>query len=237
LVSSQSKISYRDKLLLNLLNVFYKKQVPPIFITSILSVLNRKYKDDSLTNYFFKTYFNIDIGRYSYGTPQILHTEWRTLQSIGKFCSIARNLCLAGFNHPVHTFTTSRIYFTPEYGFTEPAPIEAKLHPRNKKIIIENDVWIGSNVTILPSVRICNGAIIGAGAVVTRDVPPYAIVGGVPAHVIKYRFSENTIDKLLKSEWWNLEDKKIRNLCKVLYYTDIDNIDYERLIINCISLL
>ncbi|MFC2097905.1 CatB-related O-acetyltransferase, partial [Bacteroidota bacterium] len=72
-----------------------------------------------------------------------------------------------------------------------------------EKILIENDVWLGANVIIVDGVKIGNGAMIGAGAVVTKDVPPYAIMGGVPAKIIKYRFEKDKIDFLQKSEWWN----------------------------------
>lgn len=71
-----------------------------------------------------------------------------------------------------------------------------------KKITIENDVWIGEDVIIKAGVTIANGAVIGARSIVTKDVPPYAVVGGVPAKVIKYRFSEETIIKLLELKWW-----------------------------------
>jgi virginiamycin A acetyltransferase len=233
--SSQSDISSKDKAILSVLNTLYLKQIPPIFISSILSKLNYKYNDERLTNYFFKKYFDIKIGRYSYGTVQILESNLKTLDSRGSFCSIANNLMLTGFNHPIHTFTTSRIYFTSRFGFTEKDSKIEEVHPNNRKIVIENDVWIGARVTILPSVKICNGAIIGAGALVQKDVPPYAIVGGVPAHIIKYRFSDCIIERLQESKWWEWEFSKIKSLCKVLYYTDTDNVDYERLILNSLS--
>lgn len=77
------------------------------------------------------------------------------------------------------------------------------------KTIIENDVWIGSNVVVLNGLHIGTGAIIGAGAVVTKDVPPYAIVVGNPARIIKYRFDKEMIKKLLKSKWWELEAEEM----------------------------
>ena len=77
------------------------------------------------------------------------------------------------------------------------------------KTIIGNDVWIGDQCFIKAGVKVGDGAVIGAHAVVTHDVPPYAIVGGVPARVIRYRFDEETINSLLNSEWWNLNDKDL----------------------------
>lgn len=79
---------------------------------------------------------------------------------------------------------------------------------------IGNDVWIANDVNILSGVKIGNGAVVAAGAVVTADVPDYAVVGGIPARVLKFRFDEDTITRLLKSEWWNLEKEKLRELAK-----------------------
>ena len=81
---------------------------------------------------------------------------------------------------------------------------------KNQKVIIKNDVWIGANSVIMPNITIGNGAIIGAGAVVTKDVPDYAIVAGVPAKIIKYRFSQDIIDRLLILQWWNMDPKVIK---------------------------
>ena len=82
-----------------------------------------------------------------------------------------------------------------------------------KKISIEigNDVWIGSRATILEGVNIGDGVVVAAGAVVTKDVPPYAIVGGVPARIIRYRFDEETIQNLLKMKWWEKDQEWIQN--------------------------
>ncbi len=87
----------------------------------------------------------------------------------------------------------------------------------NSPVIIENDVWIGQNVLILPGVTIHNGAICAAGAVVTKDVPPYAIVAGVPAKVVKKRYSDEDIEKLLKIAWWEWDDEKIKTNLEYFY--------------------
>jgi virginiamycin A acetyltransferase len=83
-------------------------------------------------------------------------------------------------------------------------------------ITIGNDVWIGYRATIIGEVTIGDGAIIGAGALVVDDVPPYAVVGGVPAKVIKYRFEKNQIDSLLKIKWWNWDNKEMSSISKFI---------------------
>ena len=87
-------------------------------------------------------------------------------------------------------------------------------------VVIGNDVWIGESARIMAGVHIGDGAVIAAGAVVTKDVAPYAIVGGVPAKVIKYRFSPEQIEELLKIEWWNWDEEKIRK-----HADEFDNIE------------
>lgn len=114
--------------------------------------------------------------------------------------------------HPVFFSNSKQIdlSFVNKNYFTEILPIE-----------IGNDVWIGANVIILDGVKIGNGAILGAGSVVIRDVPDYAIVGGVPAKVIKYRFDKNQIKFLLQDKWW---EKDIKYLCKNFkYFHNIEN--------------
>ena len=85
-----------------------------------------------------------------------------------------------------------------------------------KKTIVENDVWIGYGAIVLDGIKISNGAIIGAGSIVTKDIPPYAIAVGIPAKIIKYRFDNNKIDKLIKSSWWDNDPYEIKKTIKHL---------------------
>lgn len=89
-------------------------------------------------------------------------------------------------------------------------------------IEIGHDVWIGTNAIILSGVTIGTGAIVGAGSLVAKDVPPYAIVAGNPAKVLRFRFSDELIAKLLQSQWWCLPDTMLKQLEDYFYYTDID---------------
>jgi virginiamycin A acetyltransferase len=133
---------------------------------------------------------------------------------IGNFCSIARGTAIQEHNHDADCITT---YFVKYRIFEEKYGIDAiSKGPVN----IGNDVWIGTQSTILTGVTIGDGAIIAANSVVSKDVPPYAIVGGTPAKVLKYRFSEEIIEKLLDIKWWNWDLEKIK-LNKELFYGNL----------------
>jgi virginiamycin A acetyltransferase len=90
-------------------------------------------------------------------------------------------------------------------------------------VIIENDVWITNNVTIKEGVKICSGSAIAMESIVTKDVLPYALVGGNPAKIIKYRFNEQQINSLLKIAWWNWPDSKIKRLVPLMLSEDVDS--------------
>jgi len=130
---------------------------------------------------------------------------------IGKYCSIA---CGAKFiftsaNHAMKSLSTYPFgIFFDEWGLSI-ADI-ASCWDNKGDIVIGNDVWIGYEALIMPGVHIGDGAIVGARAVVSKDVEPYAIVGGVPAKPIRKRFDDSTIERLLKIQWWNWPDEKVR---------------------------
>lgn len=136
--------------------------------------------------------------------------------SIGSFCSIADNVKVVYYTHPTSDFvSTSPVFFSIRrqcgITFVEKQSFDEELYIEGRHLIIGNDVWIGSDVTIKGGVKIGDGAIIAMGAVVCSDVPPYAIVGGVPAKVIRYRFSQDEINKLLAFKWWNQDIEWIKN--------------------------
>lgn len=123
---------------------------------------------------------------------------------IGRFCSIAPGVVMGDSNHPTewlstHSFQWGEGSWIPSKALSRfNTPIERK----GLRTLIGSDVWIGANAIILPGVTVGDGAIIAAGSVVSRDVPPYAIVGGVPARVIRFRFDEKTIERLITVRWW-----------------------------------
>lgn len=163
---------------------------------------------------------NVTIGDYTYGNFEIREWDNKTKLKIGKFCSIANGVIfLLGGEHRSDFITTY--------------PFNALLknfeyiggHPHTKgDITIGNDVWIGSEAKILSGVTINDGSIIGANSIVTKDVPPYSIVAGNPASIIKYRFEEETIEKLLKIKWWDFDEKEIINIIPLLQSEDISEL-------------
>lgn len=152
--------------------------------------------------------YHISLGRYSYVARNTLIQN----TTIGSFCSISEGCNIGMPSHPAYYASTSPVFLSGNnYLKQNFAAIEYEDCPRT---IIGHDVWIGANAQIKSGISIGNGAIIGAGAVVTKDVPSYAIVGGVPATVIKYRFDFETCNCLIRSQWWLLPDDQLRIVSK-----------------------
>jgi virginiamycin A acetyltransferase len=144
----------------------------------------------------FARYWGVEIGLYTHGA---CFTPWMVdpRTTIGRYCSIADGARILNHNHPLDFKGTSGLFFNPDFGVCD------RWHVEFTPKAIGNDVWIGANAVILPEVAsIGDGAVIGAGAVVSRDVPPYAVVLGNPGRVVKYRFDEETIARLLAEKWW-----------------------------------
>lgn len=125
--------------------------------------------------------------------------------TIGKFCAIAWNVTIGAPNHDIHRLAMAEI----DYIFEDEAHEHLKSFD-NLECSIGNDVWIAAGAHVLRGVKISDGAVVAANAVVTKDVPPYAIVAGVPAKVIGYRFCEEQIKQLIDISWWNFSKEKLK---------------------------
>jgi len=175
----------------------------------------QKYTRDTLSNPRF------DIGEYTYGSPDVFEFGDDTRLVIGRYCSISdRVSIILGGNHRVDWFTT---YPFAAFSGDWPDAREISGHPASKgDILIGNDVWIGFGSVILSGVTIEDGAVIGAGAVVSKDVAPYSIVAGNPAREVRKRFSDDIIARLLDLQWWNWPEAKITQYLPLLCSGDVE---------------
>ena len=191
------------------------------------------YLSDGVLFYDHDTvYKGCRIGKYTYGYETLLE-YFPIAESIGRYCSINRTARIWN-NHPLGYVTTSPLLdhrtfhkwseypeilkLCQQYGtHRNNFPYEDSPLRDNRPVVIGNDVWIGANVCIMPGVHIGDGAVLAAGAVISKDVDPYAIVGGVPAKVIKYRFCEEDIRKLLEIRWWDWDEEYMKSHWEFLY--------------------
>lgn len=162
---------------------------------------------------------SIEIGAFSYAVSGFYFAT-----KIGRYCSIGENVQVGRQSHPMHWASTSPAFYR-SYSqvldlpvtdidlSTSPNDFLNSTTPRTKKsTIIKNDVWIGHGAFILPGVTIGNGAVVAAQSVVTKDVPDYAVVGGNPAKIIKYRFEEKFVYNLLESKWWRFSPWQMKGI-------------------------
>lgn len=162
---------------------------------------------------------SIEVGRYTYGGLKVLTLGEGYKVVIGDFCSIGPNvLFILKADHPVDQIST----------FPFKVKILGEPYEAISKgnIILSDDVWLGANVTILSGVHIGQGAVVAAGSVVSADVPPYAIVGGIPAKVIKYRFDHKIVSRLININFKELNKREIEEKISYLYTSlNEDNVD------------
>ncbi len=195
-------------------SILLSKQIPK---NNIINVLHKDNSNKQL-NY---------VGIKSYGP---LAYEYNPLiESIGAFCSFASGTCAVP-NHILNAVTNHGFLFSfgkdnskrnPDLVLVDNQKYNLFEEKVNKKVKIGNDVWLGQNVIITSGVTIGNGVIAGAGAVITRNVPDYAVVVGVPAKIVKYRFTRDQIKKLNEIKWWDWDLDKIRDC-----YNDFFDIDF-----------
>ncbi len=136
--------------------------------------------------------------------------------SIGAFCAIGARTAINPFNHPTDWLSTNEFQYHPnsfdwveEYNDFERLERTPDMF---SPVAIGNDVWTGHNVNVMAGVNVGDGAVIAAGSVVTKDVPPYAVVAGVPASIKRFRFPDKTIERLLRLKWWDLELSQLSGL-------------------------
>ncbi len=159
--------------------------------------------------------FNSNVGNYTYiaRNSNIYNT------TIGKFCSIGANFISGNGIHTIKGISTAPMFYSSikRNGITmcENNKIEEFL-----PVTIGNDVFIGDNVIVLSGINIGHGAVIGAGTVVTKDIPPYAVAVGTPAKVIKFRFNPNQIESLLSIKWWDFPEQKLKNVERNFFNID-----------------
>ena len=172
---------------------------------------------------FKKQYPHFKVGSNCYGVPRIKHLHPDATLAIGNYCSFAKNVQIfLGGNHRLDWVSTYRY----------PIFFQEALHIKNSastngNITIGNDVWLCENCTVLSGINIGHGAVVANGAVVTKDVAAYEIVGGNPAKHIRWRFDELTREALLKSEWWDWPEDELLRIVDIICSDDISRfIDY-----------
>ncbi|MDM8007801.1 MAG: CatB-related O-acetyltransferase [Phycisphaerae bacterium] len=152
----------------------------------------------------FADYHGVSVGMYSYGcfSPERIPAG----TTIGRYCSFATGVTIFSANHPMERRSLHPFFYNPRLGIVPRETID------RGTITIGHDVWLGRNAIITPRVSLIgDGAVVGAGAVVTRDVPAYAIVAGNPARLIRYRFDDRTRQEIERSRWW---EKSIEELAR-----------------------
>lgn len=193
--------------------IILMKKIKGLFISRNSTISNCKF---SIQNKIKGESHIMDttIGRYSYLVDScVCNTD------IGAFCSIASGVKIGFGNHPVNFLSTHPVFFLNNNEFGDCYADKDYWNPR-KRIVIGNDVWLGANVFICDGVHIGNGVVVAAGAVVTKDIPPFAVVGGVPAKIIRYRFSSEIINFLESNPWYDFDNKKLDQIKKIFHKSD-----------------
>jgi acetyltransferase-like isoleucine patch superfamily enzyme len=193
------------KYILGFLCHIFNFRVSKFALIDNISILHKRAK----VNYGCQI-FNSKIGAYTYIGPNssIVCAE------IGKFCSVAKDVSVGLAKHDMDLISTSPIFTSKANGTGSVWTTNNDLE-ECARVVIGNDVWIGTKVIIMGGVRVGDGSVIGAGSIVTKDIPDYAIAVGAPAKIIKYRFEPDIIEKLQKIKWWNLSESKLRGSIRV----------------------
>ena len=152
------------------------------------------------------------MGAHSYLMDNVV------FESVGRYCSIADGVAVMGVRHPLESVTTSNVFYVARLQSAiwarqdflgAETPLRAPRTLQESLPVIENDVWIGNNVLLKRGITLHTGCVVGAGSIVTKDVSPYAIVAGNPARIIRMRFNEALVERLLASAWWDKHPKAV----------------------------
>lgn len=169
----------------------------------------------------FARLLNCKVGKYTRIKPFCVFKN----ATIGAYCSIANDVMIGLGRHPTFLLSTNSVFYKKGITdrFAKEIDFDEELHT-----VVGNDVWIGNGALVMDGVTIGNGAIVASRAVVTKDIPPYAIVGGVPAKVLKYRFEPDVIEALEASEWWNLSNEEIEKVLPIFTKDDLTANDIRK---------
>lgn len=180
------------------------------------NVTSAAFRDESRSLRF--RYPQYQIGRWTYGQPKIHDWGSGGTLKIGAFTSIGPGVqILLGGEHDITRFSSF-----PFHVFWKTSDAQGYMRETKGDVVIGSDVWIGLNAVILSGVTIGDGAVIGAGSIISGNVPPYAVVCGNPQQIIKMRFDELTINRLLEIKWWNWADDKIEANIRIVMGHDVN---------------
>jgi acetyltransferase-like isoleucine patch superfamily enzyme len=186
------------------------------FSQSYMSIVLKSHVGNYVKVYPSAQVSNSKIDSYSYiGVDSTI-----TRTEIGKFCSIGKNCMIGLGKHPSSQYISTSPVFYSDQKALDITFADRKYFEEYGSITIGNDVWIGNRVVIMDNIKIGDGAIIGAGSVVTKDIPNYAIYAGVPAKLIRYRFSQEMISFLLEVKWWDKDESWLRDNFKIFHNID-----------------
>lgn len=182
-----------------------KRRSVGAFLYSLIAKKEGGYYRSATVRELLKNDYGVEVGPHSYGEC-FNPGAFAPYVKIGNFVSVARGVKVLTENHPIGNVSTHPYFYEKQHGVIDKDILESPT------TVIGHDVWIGQDAILLPGcTKVGTGAIIGAGAVVTKDVPPYAIVGGNPAKLIRYRFEEPVIERLLSIKWWELPLSEIKS--------------------------
>jgi acetyltransferase-like isoleucine patch superfamily enzyme len=191
----------------NILVYLYGRMKRRVFRNLIIKFVYKKEKGEFLSQTLrkiFIKYYGVEIGMYTHGGC-FIPGRYDRFTKIGRYCSIATTSSAMNRNHPMEFKSMHAYFFNPKLGVCSDDTVEYI------PLDIGNDVWIGHNAIVMPNVKeIGDGAVIGAGAVVNKDVQPYAVVVGNPGRVVRFRFSEERIRTLLEEKWWEKEIDELK---------------------------